>query len=421
MRVLDLFSGLGGWALAGSWVWGRDHDIAAFVEINPFCRNILRRHWPEVPIFEDVKTFHYEGEQIDLLTASPPCQSASCAGKRRGTSDDRWLWGEALRILGETKPEWAIFENVRGLLTLERGMVFEGLLTEMETLGYETRTFVIPACGVGAPHKRDRVWITANKFNRNPNDSNAREIRKIQKRSSKYLRSLGAAANTSGRRLGRQGDREIQQPGRAEAERTDRAFTNPASVGWGPQRAESTGQQGPSGVGNADSVFTDSTCKQLDRARDSRETGGRESTDGGVFTSDTSRSNDGGYIREPESRQTSEFGERLEPGDDPDSEREGLQGRMRVEPLRHAGLSDRSWSYEKPDWKEDWLSVTARTCRVYDGLPGGVDNTGRVPAVTPPKKKSAGRSHRLKALGNSIVPHIAATIMQAIKDTDFLK
>lgn len=105
MKILDLFSGLGGWALAGSWVWGRDHDIAAFVEINPFCQKVLKKHWPEVPIFEDVKTFHYEGEQIDLLTASPPCQSTSCAGKRRGTSDDRWLWGEALRILGETNTD----------------------------------------------------------------------------------------------------------------------------------------------------------------------------------------------------------------------------------------------------------------------------------------------------------------------------
>ena len=103
--------------------------------------------------------------EITLLTAGVPCQPASCAGKRQGTSDDRWLWGEAFRVIAEVKPKWCILENVRGLLSLEGGVVFENLLLELEAIGYETRTFIIPACAKNAPHRRDRVWICAHSVN----------------------------------------------------------------------------------------------------------------------------------------------------------------------------------------------------------------------------------------------------------------
>ena len=104
-----------------------------------------------------------KGVQIDILTGGIPCQPASQAGKRRGTKDDRWLWGEAFRIIRETQPRFVILENVRGILTLESGLVFKSLLTEMESCGYETRTYVIPAVAVNALHRRDRVWFVANR------------------------------------------------------------------------------------------------------------------------------------------------------------------------------------------------------------------------------------------------------------------
>lgn len=99
--------------------------------------------------------------QIDILTAGVPCQPASQAGKRRGTKDDRWLWGEAFRIIRETQPRFVILENVRGILTLEQGVVFKSLITEMESCGYETRAYIIPAVAKNAPHRRDRVWFVA--------------------------------------------------------------------------------------------------------------------------------------------------------------------------------------------------------------------------------------------------------------------
>ena len=104
-------------------------------------------------------------ERPFILTAGVPCQPASCAGKRKGREDDRWLWPETFRIISETQPRFVILENVRGILTLESGMVFQSLLSEMESLNYEARVYIIPACAVNAPHRRDRVWIVAHSIN----------------------------------------------------------------------------------------------------------------------------------------------------------------------------------------------------------------------------------------------------------------
>jgi len=168
LEHIDLFSGIGGFALAARWAGIK---TVQFVEIDPFCQMVLRKNFPNVPIWDDIKTFrwggaHIKGQRNDstfLLTAGVPCQPASCAGKRRGTGDDRWLWDEAIRVLAEVKPTWAIFENVAGLLSLELGVVFDNLLFQMEVEGYEVQAFIIPACAVNAPHRRDRVWICARR------------------------------------------------------------------------------------------------------------------------------------------------------------------------------------------------------------------------------------------------------------------
>jgi len=320
VRLLDLFSGIGGFSLAAQWVWGDELEIVAFCEIDKFCQKVLKKHWPDVPIIEDVRELlcelknkelpteeispspkkqsrtgesflnvnsapslfqfhrvllngaedfvtgiaeskpceemmdqmHMEGigcgapqtpiikmeqdtngesdikkqgfhngeggysqgiitpvkiasssqnkrisldhtilkngqnilhsdlnsqtaspfvndatmgfigeKQIDILTAGIPCQPASCAGKRKGKGDDRWLWGETFSIIRKIHPRWIILENVRGILSLERGVVFDNLLSELESYGYEVQPFIIPACAVNAPHRRDRVWIVA--------------------------------------------------------------------------------------------------------------------------------------------------------------------------------------------------------------------------------------------------------------------
>lgn len=159
--ALSLFAGIGGFDLAATWA---GFDIACQVEIDPFCLKILAKHWPAIPRHLDIRSFDatpYAGT-IDLLMGGPPCQPVSYAGKRQGAEDDRWLWPETLRIMRECRPHWAVFENPLGLLTLNGGVEFERLLSEMEAEGYETQAIIIPACAVGAPHRRDRVWILAH-------------------------------------------------------------------------------------------------------------------------------------------------------------------------------------------------------------------------------------------------------------------
>jgi len=164
MKMLDLFSGIGGFSLAASW---SGIETVAFCEKDKFCRQVLKKHWPDVPAFYDIRRLNAKKVNerygpIDIIAGGVPCQPASQAGKRKGNKDDRWLWKDAFRITREIRPTWCIFENVYGLLTLDEGLAFENLLLELESIGYETQAFIIPACAVNAPHRRDRVWIVAN-------------------------------------------------------------------------------------------------------------------------------------------------------------------------------------------------------------------------------------------------------------------
>lgn len=161
MRHGSLFSGIGGWEYASEMMgWQNKFHC----EINEFCRNILNHYWPDSECFIDImKTdFTKYANRIDVLSGSCPCQPFSNAGKRGGTTDNRHLWPEMHRAIREIKPTWVCYENVPGLLTIENGVVFETVCADLENEGYETQTFIIPACAAGAVHRRDRVWIVAH-------------------------------------------------------------------------------------------------------------------------------------------------------------------------------------------------------------------------------------------------------------------
>ncbi len=159
MKVLDLFSGIGGFSLG---LERAGMTTVAFCEIEEYPRQILRKHWPDVPIYKDVRTLTKEqldndGITVDLICGGYPCQPFSLAGERRGQDDDRHLWPEVARLLREIKPRRAVFENVYGHITLG----LDEVLSELEALGYTAEAFVIPACAIGLWHRRDRVWIVA--------------------------------------------------------------------------------------------------------------------------------------------------------------------------------------------------------------------------------------------------------------------
>ncbi|TYR37467.1 DNA cytosine methyltransferase [Sphingobacterium phlebotomi] len=158
LRHGSLFAGVGGFDLAAAWMgW---HNVF-HCEINPFCQKVLKYHFPESICYEDIKEadFRKHKGEIDILTGGFPCQPFSVAGKRKGTDDDRYLWPEMLRAVCDIRPEWVVAENVRGLLNWNGGMVFEEVCSNLETEGYEVLPFLLPAAGVGAPHRRERIWI----------------------------------------------------------------------------------------------------------------------------------------------------------------------------------------------------------------------------------------------------------------------
>ena len=159
MRHLDLFSGIGGFSLAASWIWGSQHELVSFCERDEFCQRVLKKHWPDVPCISDIHDVRGdEVGTVDLLTGGFPCQPFSVAGKRRGSEDDRYLWPQMLRVIQEVQPRWVLGENVPGIVNL----ALDAVCADLESEGYEVQTFLVPACGVNAPHRRNRVWIVAN-------------------------------------------------------------------------------------------------------------------------------------------------------------------------------------------------------------------------------------------------------------------
>ena len=156
----SLFSGIGGFDLAAEWMgW----DNIFHCEWMPFPRKVLNHYWPNSISYEDItKTdFTIHRGTIDILTGGFPCQPYSSAGKRLGKEDERHLWPHMLRVISEVKPTYVVGENVRGLTNWNGGVVFEEVCADLEAQGYEVQPILLPACAVGAPHRRDRVWFVA--------------------------------------------------------------------------------------------------------------------------------------------------------------------------------------------------------------------------------------------------------------------
>jgi DNA (cytosine-5)-methyltransferase 1 len=156
----SLFSGIGGFDLAAEWM-GWENKFHC--EWNEFGQRVLNYYWPDAELFTDItkSDFTKYANQIDVLTGGFPCQPYSAAGKRLGKEDERHLWPEMLRSIREIAPRYVVGENVRGLTNWNGGLVFDEVCADLENLGYQVAPFIIPACAVNAPHKRDRVWFVA--------------------------------------------------------------------------------------------------------------------------------------------------------------------------------------------------------------------------------------------------------------------
>ncbi len=218
MKILDLFSGIGGFSLG---LERAGMQTIAFCEVDPACRQVLKKHWPDVPIFEDVKTLTAKDihDTVDVICGGFPCQDISLAGKGAGLAGERsGLWYEYRRLIEEIRPRYVIIENVAALRS--RGL--DAVLSGLTEIGYDAEWHCIPASAVGAPHQRDRIWVVAHpnsvgQWSRNGQEQSERNTARQRISDSRGMGSKRLVADTMRERLERQ--REIS--GRTGAEQQD--------------------------------------------------------------------------------------------------------------------------------------------------------------------------------------------------------
>jgi len=266
MNVLDLFSGIGGFSLGLERAGCR---TVAFCEQAEYPRSILKKHWPHIPIYQDVKELNCEQLKedgippIELVCGGFPCQPFSGAGKQRGATDDRDLWPEMFRIIKETRPSWVIGENVAGFIN----MGLERTISNLESEAYEVQAFVIPACAVGAPHRRDRIWIlgyrepgrghpeahpVADTGNKRRRYSKRRSAGRDGKRPDGKEFWTHASTETSGSGASRQ---TVANSQRERLEGYTGNGRGKCEQGWDEKKQNRSISEG--------SLFTDSGCRQL--------------------------------------------------------------------------------------------------------------------------------------------------------------
>ena len=157
-KILDLFSGIGGFSYG--FEMANLGETIAFVEKDKFCQKVLKKHWKNVPIIDDIRKVNGKDfGAATIISGGFPCQPFSTAGKRKGKDDDRYLWDETIRVVAKCKPRWFIGENVDGIVNISNGTILRQIQEDLEKEGFQVQCLVIPASGVGAWHQRKRVWI----------------------------------------------------------------------------------------------------------------------------------------------------------------------------------------------------------------------------------------------------------------------
>lgn len=231
---LSLFSGIGGLDLAAGWA---GIETVGQCEWAEYPTRVLERHWPHVPRWRDIRTLTEESfyertgsRTVDIISGGFPCQPFSVAGKQRGKGDDRYLWPEMVRVIKELRPAWVVGENVAGIVK----MALPDILSELEAEGYRTRAFLIPACAVGARHRRYRVAIVAHtEGERLQGEWPSGEQECAARPGARESERSGHVRNTSGKGLQVRTGEQMERPGpEPELERPDSDVSNTDSGRW---------------------------------------------------------------------------------------------------------------------------------------------------------------------------------------------
>ena len=421
LKLLDLFSGLGGFSL-GLEKTGHFKTIA-FCDNDKYCKLVLQKHWKEVKIYNDVKEItkkRLEADRVELpeiITGGFPCQPFSVAGKQKGTSDDRYLWPEMFRIIKELKPRWVIGENVKGLVNLQDGMVFETVCTDLEGEGYEVRAFNIPAAGVGAPHRRERIWIVAHRKKSMVNADNVRleQHNETKKETSRWRTSTtfeptsdvaDTISNDKGREISRSNEEErgIQEEHRQD-DSSARITSRTSSIRQtnnGHEDVENsrrTLRQGTELREKNEDEVGEGYANQYQRSGSPSESN-VANTEGYRWNSKTQSEMDEKKNRRKEGRRFNDSSEDVANAE---------QSRSSSESIRNIGSLEEESSREKERGNQSSIRTSTRSTDVANSSWWQSEpDVGRVAHGIP------GRVHRLKALGNSIIPKIAEEIGNAI-------
>jgi DNA (cytosine-5)-methyltransferase 1 len=368
LRTLDLFSGIGGFSL-GLESTGFFETIG-FVEKDKFCQKILKKHWSNINIEEDIRNVKGEKYQADVVTGGFPCQPFSVAGKRKSTADDRYLWDEMLRVIRETKPRWVIGENVEGIVNINEGMVLRQVLNDLENEGFKSQCIIIPASGIGAWHQRKRIWIMAY------SDSN-RHVSEIRR------------GNGEEKGLPVQ-DREKDSTSRKSI--------------------------GTSDVWQTNKEYVPNTNSRLSIRKNEKIQSRRNAiTNGSEDVSNTNSFRYGGWSSEGCSNTEWSFLQREQEGCEMGSEvkgcnrnvsnssSEGPQGCGIQHNLEGEQRSEEFTTKTSSKRQQTWWQTQSEFCGVPNGVSYELDKD---------------RSNRIKALGNSIVPQIARQIGLAIMEAE---
>ena len=421
-KLLDLFSGIGGFSLGAE---ANGIPTVAFVEKDPFCQKVLRKHWSNTPIISDIRTVKgedYETDGVTIISGGFPCQPFSQAGKRKGKDDDRYLWDETIRVVAETKPEWFIGENVDGLVNIQDGLVLRQVQDDLEKEGFQVQCLVIPASGIGAWHQRKRVWIIAhNVTNSKDSGCSGRESQGHSREGRQILSNKQEGrevwSETEGCHRGTQDVSNTNDPrDRASEHGTERQGNKTDDQGRQGQ-SQSKPSRHSQDVSNTIGELSDG-CSGTTRHSESKLKGmvSNETKNGDKVRSETERCGEQatsrGNVSDTNHSRFQDWSEQCEGQSTSSQQRESSSS-------RHSSVSDtnesrlqrhntkqklskkklRFTTNKDDETRKTWWQVESTVCGVPDGVSYGLDK---------------GRVGRIKALGNSIVPQIAYQLFKSI-------
>ena len=426
IRILDICSGIGGFSLGLESTGG--FDTVAFCEFDDFCRKVLNKHWPDVPIYKDLKEIGNEPERIiqdfDLICGGIPCQPFSVAGKKKGKEDDRHLWPYMYEIIKHKKPSWVIVENVGGFVNV----ALDDVCLDLEAQGYATQSFIIPACSVEAPHRRDRIWILGKNLE-NPGRAlrqgrieqgeNADEVGQGDadqlERSGSTPRSDVANSQLKGLE-GQHGDSSSQRgqdegslSGTEGSSRTNEDVPNSSG-----QRLE--GHRGEHGLREA------SQEEQASRSSQEQDVSHAKELDRDVDVNGHSGQDDGQQRQGLQGELGGASGNRAE--DVANTERLGQQGQGEHERPSNTEKASEGQASGTDDGSQGQTGqghTEPRVGGMVDGISARLDGHlgfEREPNIPRVATGIPERVNRLKALGNSIVPQVIYNIGLAILEEE---